>query len=177
MAPRRSDILRARAQAPAPELTIPEIIEQMEQLAGNEEYHGSVDRMHTLEAAIGSLRVFATALRDDGRGFIREIAVTLVDGKHGYTFEFSASPQAHRDEYDEVERALRAALSVAGCVVVRNTGGPLILDHPEDAELVRELRVEAEAYAKYWKREPDSYEASLHDLLQRAADRIEREGK
>jgi Family of unknown function (DUF6283) len=37
---------------------------------------------------------------------LRSLAVELVDARYGYTCEFAASPDAHRAEYDEVERIL-----------------------------------------------------------------------
>lgn len=36
----------------------------------------------------------------------RSKAVELVDRYHGYTYEFSASPKAHEEEYDEVEKLM-----------------------------------------------------------------------
>lgn len=39
---------------------------------------------------------------------IRDLAVALVDWRHGYTCEFSHSYDAHIQEYDECEAALRA---------------------------------------------------------------------
>lgn len=38
---------------------------------------------------------------------IRDLAVAMVDATHGYTIEFSNSPEAHAAEYDELERLLR----------------------------------------------------------------------
>lgn len=38
---------------------------------------------------------------------IRERAVREIDARHGYTMEFSSSPEAHAAEYDERERELR----------------------------------------------------------------------
>jgi hypothetical protein len=40
---------------------------------------------------------------------LRAQAVQLVDGRHGYTMEFAACPQAHSDDYDIEEQRLRAA--------------------------------------------------------------------
>jgi hypothetical protein len=40
----------------------------------------------------------------------RELAVALVDCKHGYTMEFSGSPRAHRDEYDRMEENVSAVM-------------------------------------------------------------------
>ena len=37
---------------------------------------------------------------------VREAAVFAVDGFHGFTMEFSSSPTAHADEYDEIEQIL-----------------------------------------------------------------------
>jgi hypothetical protein len=34
---------------------------------------------------------------------VRERAVREVDARHGYTMEFSSSPEAHEMEYDERE--------------------------------------------------------------------------
>lgn len=42
------------------------------------------------------------------REALRFMAVAQVDQEHGYTVEFSASPEAHRDEYDDREQALLA---------------------------------------------------------------------
>jgi hypothetical protein len=38
---------------------------------------------------------------------LRERAVRQVDAKHGYTYEFSSSPEAHLQEYDDREAELR----------------------------------------------------------------------
>lgn len=38
---------------------------------------------------------------------IRSWAVENVDGRHGYTYEFSGSPGAHLAEYDDEEDRLR----------------------------------------------------------------------
>lgn len=40
---------------------------------------------------------------------VRDQAVANVDARHGYTYEFSHSPEAHLREYDEEERRLRGA--------------------------------------------------------------------
>lgn len=42
---------------------------------------------------------------------VRDAAVQLVDSRHGYTYEFSANPEAHLAEYDEEEARLAAALN------------------------------------------------------------------
>lgn len=40
---------------------------------------------------------------------LRALSVEIVDGIRGYTFEFSNSPIAHKDDYDFIEEKLRAA--------------------------------------------------------------------
>lgn len=40
---------------------------------------------------------------------IRSLAVEIVDNIHGYTLEFSSSPNSHRAQYDWVEDRLRGA--------------------------------------------------------------------
>lgn len=40
-------------------------------------------------------------------GEIRSAAVATVDRRHGYTYEFSSSPEAHLQEYDDEERVCR----------------------------------------------------------------------
>lgn len=53
----------------------------------------------------------AEATRDELTDqMIRSAAVGAVDATHGFTFEFSSSPQAHCDEYDIAEIAIRDAL-------------------------------------------------------------------
>ena len=47
-------------------------------------------------------------------GDFRSQAVENVDGRHGYTYEFSPSPNNHLSEYDEEEARLRAAHSDRG---------------------------------------------------------------
>lgn len=42
---------------------------------------------------------------------LRSLAVEIVDGVRGYTYEFSRHPSAHAADYDLVEEKLRAALS------------------------------------------------------------------
>ena len=42
---------------------------------------------------------------------IRALAVEIVDGVHGYTLEFSNSPERHAHDYDWVEERLQAALA------------------------------------------------------------------
>lgn len=44
-------------------------------------------------------------------GQIRDLAVELVDFVHGYTVEFSSSPERHAQEYDWVEERLTTALA------------------------------------------------------------------
>jgi len=44
----------------------------------------------------------------------RALAVEIVDGIRGYTFEFSSHPAAHKDDYDFIEQKLRAALASEG---------------------------------------------------------------
>jgi len=44
------------------------------------------------------------------RARAREEAVRLVDGRLGYTLEFSADPAAHRLDYDEEEARILAAI-------------------------------------------------------------------
>lgn len=48
------------------------------------------------------------ANRDEER--LRSLAVALVDCEHGFTMEFAPSPEAHRHEYDDMERRLRACM-------------------------------------------------------------------
>lgn len=43
---------------------------------------------------------------------LRSLAVTLVDGRHGYTMEFSQNPEGHRQEYNDMESYLRTALDM-----------------------------------------------------------------
>lgn len=45
------------------------------------------------------------------QGRIRSQAVENVDARHGYTYEFSSSPNAHLQEYDDEEQRLREELS------------------------------------------------------------------
>lgn len=59
----------------------------------------------------------ATSGTDD----VRSRAVETVDGRHGYTYEFSGSPAAHLQEYDDEEARLR--LDPRGPCV--SCGGPL----------------------------------------------------
>lgn len=40
----------------------------------------------------------------------RDCAVEIVDGRYGYTVEHSPDPEAHRAEYEQEERRLRAAV-------------------------------------------------------------------
>lgn len=42
---------------------------------------------------------------------LRALAVEIVDGIRGYTFEFSNSPLAHKDDYDFIEGKLRDAFA------------------------------------------------------------------
>ncbi len=42
---------------------------------------------------------------------LRALAVEIVDGIRGYTFELSSHPAAHKDDYDFIEQKLRAALA------------------------------------------------------------------
>lgn len=41
---------------------------------------------------------------------LRALAVEIVDGIRGCTYEFSSHPSAHKDDYDFIEQKLRAAL-------------------------------------------------------------------
>lgn len=54
----------------------------------------------------------AIALRREA-GRIRDLAVTMVDGKHGFTMEFAHSPEQHASEYDDMEQLLKAALATS----------------------------------------------------------------
>lgn len=40
-------------------------------------------------------------------GELRSEAVRIVDERHGFTYEFSNTPQMHLAEYDEEEQRLR----------------------------------------------------------------------
>lgn len=60
-------------------------------------------------------------MSEEKKGMIRDLAVTLVDGRHGYTYEFSSSPEAHRDEYDVCAREIEAALRVNGLTLSKVT--------------------------------------------------------
>lgn len=42
---------------------------------------------------------------------LRALAVEIVDGIRGYTFELSSHPAAHKDDYDFIEQKLLAALT------------------------------------------------------------------
>jgi hypothetical protein len=71
------------------------------------------------------------------RRFARDFAVAYVDASYGYTCEFSASPDQHRTEYDEVESlALTVFLSTPLALVSPPVGGDLS---------ARELRSDADA--------------------------------
>ena len=59
--------------------------------------------------------------------YIRQLAVIIVDGRHGFTMEFSSNPEDHAKEYDEEEERLRvgmrgAPFSVGARVVHARTG-------------------------------------------------------
>lgn len=60
---------------------------------------------------------------------LRSVAVSLVDGTHGYTMEFAPSPAAHRNEYDRAESALKIA------VEEEQPGDP----HPENETLNHQI--------------------------------------
>jgi len=42
----------------------------------------------------------------------RDLAVLLVDSMHGYTCEFSGTPQQHISEYDHFENIIREVLGL-----------------------------------------------------------------
>ena len=42
---------------------------------------------------------------------LRDLAVTIVDGIRGYSFDFSSHPAAHLADYDQVEEMLLSAMS------------------------------------------------------------------
>lgn len=54
-------------------------------------------------------------------GLLRDLAISMVDGKHGFTMEFAPSPDAHREEYDRMERDLRISLEVLQASLVHNS--------------------------------------------------------
>jgi hypothetical protein len=56
------------------------------------------------------LAAFVTGQKPMSLGGIRDLAVELVDFIHGYTVEFSSSPERHAAEYDWVEERLVKAV-------------------------------------------------------------------
>ncbi|MFC5760561.1 hypothetical protein [Rhizobium sp. GCM10022189] len=64
------------------------------------------DAEETIKALSSSLEVVNKYVPD-----YRKLAVEIVDGIRGYTFEFSSHPAAHREDYDFIEQKLRAALA------------------------------------------------------------------
>ena len=72
-----------------------------------EKYAPHLDTLRELNEVISGTRDF------DIDTVARNIAVASVDTIHGYTMEFSSSPEQHKEQYDDSELAAKNELTYA----------------------------------------------------------------
>jgi hypothetical protein len=97
---------------------------------------------------------------------IRDRAVREVDAEHGYTMEFSSSPEAHAAEYDERERELQMEhaqrLLEEAMPILRERGMTLNLSNDQRVTMRRIIR----GYFPLSGRSQTFFDAIVQDLCE-----------